>query len=180
MPLQPGSLPHPRKQLKQPAAGLRRGGSKPHEAGRRAEHHFAKRYDAPDGPTNENGRPLVHFRRQPGSGAFVGLKGDVLGDLVKLRILFEVKSWNKVNARGEKTVTFPFSFLEKLDDEAKQLDRIPIFIWHQKQSEEEWAVIRYSWLHEKLREYEMAIYQLEMQNTELLALLPDDVVQSSV
>lgn len=178
--LQPGAPPKPTKQPKEPKRGFQRGGRKPKDAGRRYEHRFATKFNEPDGPTDEKGKQLIHFRRQVGSGAFgkadPGLKGDILGDIVRLRLAFEAKSWDKINGRGEKTVTFPADFLYKIDEEAKTLNRDPIFVYHIKGDEEEWAVVRYSWLHEKLREYELYVYQLEHQLDEALALLPDSTV----
>lgn len=167
--LNPGATAKPEKRAKPERKGmLRSGGRKPKEAGRRYESRFVHKYDEPDGPTDQKGKPLISFRRVPGSGAFVTLPGDVLSELVSLNLVFELKSWDKLNARGEKTVTFPTSFLYKIDEEAKQLNRVPMFIYHTKGDEEEWAVIRYSWLHAKLREYELAIRDLTEQLEEAL------------
>lgn len=167
--LQPGAVPKPAKREKPAPKGLRRsGGRKPREQGRRYEQRFARKYDEPDGPTSTSGKPLIHYHRNPGSGAFVGLKGDVLAELVSLNLVFEAKSWTPVEGRGGKTVTFPASLLDKIDEEAKQLGRIPIFIYHVKGQEEEWAVVRYSWLHSKLREYELQIRSLTEQLEEAL------------
>lgn len=162
------AAPKPPKKEKKPRSPLSYGGKKPKEAGRRYELSFAKRYDEPDGPRSHTGKPLIHFRRRPGSGAFLELKGDILGDLVQLKLLFEAKSWHKMDGRGEKTVTFPASLLYKLDEEAKTEDRVPMFIYHIKNDSEEWAVIRYSWLHDKIRTYELAIRELTEQLEEAL------------
>ena len=166
--LNPGATAKPEKREKAPRVGLRSGGRKSKDAGRRYEQRFAQKYDEPDGPTSASGKPLVHYKRVPGSGAFVELKGDVLAEIGTLAIAFELKSWNKVDGRGEKTVTFPTSLLDKIDAEAKTLNRVPILIYHPKGSEEEWAVVRYSWLHERFREYELQIHALTEQLDEVL------------
>lgn len=162
-----GAPPKPVPREKSAPKGLRSAGRKPKEAGRRYEQRFVRKYDEPDGPTDAKGKPLINFRRVPGSGAFVTLPGDVLAELVSLNLVFELKSWDRVNARGEKTVTFPLRLLTKIDEEAKQLNRVPLLIYHQKNEEEEWAVVRYSWLHEKLRTYELAIRDLTEQLEEV-------------
>lgn len=161
--------PKPTKKEKKPRSPLSFGGKKPKEAGRRYELSFSKKYDEPDGPTWPSGKPMIYVRRRPGSGAFVELKGDILADIVKLRIMFEAKSWAQVDGRGEKTVTFPTSLLYKLDEEAKTEDRVPMLIYHVKNDSEEWAVIRYSWLHAKLRDYELQVQSLTEQLEEAMA-----------
>ena len=164
-----GPIPKPEKREKAPRQGLRRsGGKSPGESGRKYERHFVNKYDEPDGPKGTNGKPLIHFKRNPGSGAFVELKGDVLGDIVALKLMFELKTWAKHTARGEKTMTLPMEILYKLDEEAKTENRVPMLIYHTKGDSEEWAVIRYSWLHEKIRDYELQIRSLTMQVEELL------------
>jgi hypothetical protein len=166
--LNPGATAKPEKREKAPRVGLRSGGRKSKDAGRSYEQRFARRYDEPDGPTDAKGKPLVHFKRVPGSGAFVELKGDVLAEIVALNLAFELKSWNKVDGRGEKTVTFPASYLAKIEQEASVLNRHPIFIYHIKGDSEEWAVVKYSWLHSKFREYELQIRALTEQLEEAL------------
>ena len=164
-----GPIPKPEKREKAPRQGLRRsGGKSPGESGRKYERHFVNKYDEPDGPKASNGKPLIHFKRNPGSGAFVELKGDVLADIVSLKLMMELKTWAKVNARGEKTMTLPMSILYKLDEEAKTENRVPMLIYHTKTDKEEWAVVRYSWLHEKIRDYELQIRELTMQLEEAL------------
>ena len=158
-----GPLTKPVKAEKAPYKGLPRGGRKSKDSGRSYEQRFVRKYDQPDGPLDAKGKPLIHYHRVPGSGAFVTLPGDVLAELVTLNLAFELKSWNKVNGRGEKTVTFSSSLLDKIDEEAKQLNRVPLFVYHVKGESEEWAVVRYSWLHEKLRDYELQIRSLMEQ-----------------
>lgn len=134
-----GPNPKPKKKLKKPSVGLQRGGKKPREAGRRYEKSFAEKFG---------------YRRVVGSGAFAGvdptLSGDVVGEIGRLKILFELKSWDRVDGRGEKVVTFSVNLLDKIQKEAELLERIPIFIYHVKGSSDEWAVVNYQWLHDTL------------------------------
>ena len=153
-----GAIPKPTRIPKDSPRGLSRGGKRPKEAGRRFEARFAKKYDDP---------PLVKFRRQVGSGAFgkvdPGLLADVLGDIGSLLLAFEVKSWDRHDARGQKVLTIPSSVLYKLDLEAKTLNRHPVLIAHLKGDEEEWAVCRYSWLHSVLKELQRQVVALNAQ-----------------
>lgn len=145
-----GPIPKPRKKAK--TTGLSRGGRKPKEAGRRYERKFADQYG---------------FRRQVGSGAFgphnPDLLGDVIGDIGHLKLLFENKSWDKVDGRGEKVVSFPVALLTKISKEAELLGRIPIFIYHVKGASDEWAVVKYEWLHDTLMQLTQQIAELEAQ-----------------
>lgn len=134
-----GPIPKPRKKVKKSYQGLSRGGKKPREAGRRYEKSFAEKYG---------------YRRQVGSGAFAGvdpsLSGDVVGEIGRLKFLFELKSWDRVDGRGEKVVTFSVSLLDKIQKEAELLGKLPIFVYHVKGSSDEWAVVKYDWLHDTL------------------------------
>jgi hypothetical protein len=145
----------PPKKIKKPYAGLKRtplkrGGKKPKEAGRRYEKSFADKYG---------------YRRQVGSGAFGSadptLLGDVVGEIGRLRLLFELKSWDKVDGRGEKVVSFPSSLLDKISAEADLLGRLPIFIYHIKGASDEWAVVKYEWLHDTLTSLMKTIEEME-------------------
>ena len=91
------------------------------------------------------------------------LLGDVVGEIGRLRLLFELKSWTVVEGRGEKTVTFPLSLLEKIASEAEVLGRVPVFVYHVKNASNEWAVVEYSWLHKTISYYEETIAALEEQ-----------------
>ena len=148
-------VPKPPKKIKKPASGLgrspfKRGGKKPKEAGRRYEKSFADKYG---------------YRRQVGSGAFGAvdpmLLGDVVGEIGRLKLLFETKSWDKVDGRGEKVVSFPASLLDKISAEAALLGRTPIFIYHIKGASDEWAVVRYDWLHNTLTSLIKTIEEME-------------------
>jgi hypothetical protein len=118
---------------------MARGGRKPKEAGRRYEKSFADKYG---------------YHRQVGSGAFGALDptllGDVVGEIGRLKLLFETKSWDKVDGRGEKVVTFPVSLLDKISREAALLQKTPVFIYHVKGSTDEWAVVKWDWFHNLL------------------------------
>lgn len=145
-------VPKPQKKIKAPPKGLRRGGRKPKEAGRRYEKKFADTYG---------------FKRVLGSGAFGSqdptLNGDVSGEIGRLKLLFEAKSWDKVDGRGEKVISFPAALLAKIAKEAELLGRAPIFIYHLKGSTDEWAVVKYEWLHETLTSLWNQIEELERQ-----------------
>jgi len=157
-------VPKPSKTPKKSkAGGLARGGKKPKEAGRRFEARVVEKYNDP---------PLVKVKRQVGSGAFGKtdpmLLADLLIDIGRLKLAAEVKSWDKVNAKGEKTITVPAAVLYKLDAEAKVLGRDPVGILHMKGDSEEWCFIRMSWFVEKLKEYESTIINLQAQLEEAL------------
>jgi len=164
-----GPIPKPVKVEKAPYRGLPRGGKKSKDAGRSYEQRFTRKYDEPDGALDHNCKPLVHYHRVPGSGAFVTLPADVLAEIGSLNIAFELKSWLQLDGRGAKTVAFSASLLDKIDEEARQLNRVPMFVYHIKGDSEEWAVIRYSWLAEKLRDYEVQIRALTLQLEEAMA-----------
>lgn len=144
-------VPKPKKKVKAPPKPMR-GGRKPKEAGRRYEKKFADKYG---------------FKRVLGSGAFGAmdpmLNGDVSGEIGRLKILFEAKSWDKVDGRGEKVVSFSAALLDKIAKEAELLGRAPIFIYHIKNSTDEWAVVKYDWLHETLTNLMNQIDELERQ-----------------
>lgn len=141
-----GPIPKPKKILKQ------KGGRKPKETGRRYEKHFADKFG---------------YHRQVGSGAFGAvdptLLGDVTGEIGRLRLLFETKSWDKVDGRGEKVVTFSVSLLNKIAKEAELLERVPVFIYHVKGSTDEWAVVKWDWFHTILTGLMQEIAELEEQ-----------------
>src|SRR6266853_6246805 len=88
-------IPKPQKKIKNKVP-MKRGGTRPSEAGRRYEKEFADKYG---------------FHRQVGSGAFAAadmmLQGDITGEIGRLRLLFESKAWNMMNGKGEKIVSFP-------------------------------------------------------------------------
>lgn len=143
-----GPIPKPAKKVKNPRP-LGRGGRKPKEAGRRYEKAFADKYG---------------FQRQVGSGAFGVvdplLLGDVKGEIGSRKLLLECKSWEKVSGRGEKVVSFPAALLDKIAKEAELLGRSPVFIYHIKNSTDEWAVVKFSWLYELIEDYERQIEEL--------------------
>ncbi len=147
----------PEPKLKKVRKPLRRSTFNPKSSGRRAEKVFADRYG---------------FKRQIGSGAFGKLDpmlvGDIIGDIGRLKFLFENKSFEQYNSRGERTVTFPRAWLEKINLEAKSIGRLPMFIYHFKNSNEDWAVIRFDALYALLLEQENQIAALESQLEECL------------
>lgn len=171
------AVPKPEKQQKAAAKGLSRsGGRKPKEAGRRFEQRMVDKYTEAKSPLpcpNCGQLPLVYVKRQVGSGAFGKADPDLVGDLLlnigRLRLLAEAKSWNKTLASGEKTINVPASVLYKLDQEARQLGRDPIGLFHMKNDTEEWAFVRLDWLINNLREWERCIRDLDQQLEEALA-----------
>lgn len=144
-----GPIPKPKKKPKVSPKPMNRGGKKPKEAGRRYEKSFADKYS---------------FKRQVGSGAFgvadPMLLGDVTGSIGSKDFLFELKSWDKVSGRGEKTVSFPVALLEKISKEASLLGKAPCFIYHVKGASDEWAVVRFDWLYDLINDYERQIEEL--------------------
>jgi hypothetical protein len=143
-----GPILKPLKKIKEKKP-LKRGGAKPKEAGRRFEREFADRHD---------------MRRVVGSGAFGQidpmLQGDIVGEIGRLRLLMEAKSWNKVDGQGQKTVTFPLNLMDKIKKEAESLGREPILIFHPKNTNVELAIVPYSWLHNLISRWESEIKTL--------------------
>lgn len=141
-----GPIRKPTPKKKKPRKALGSGGRKPKEAGRRYEKSFAEKYG---------------HRTQLGSGAFgavdPSLVGDVLGEIGRLKLAFETKSWDKVDGKGEKVVSFHKSLLDKIEREAELLGRAPIFIYHIKNDTNEWAVVKYSWLQSLIEQWERDI-----------------------
>lgn len=127
-----------------------RGGKKPKEAGRRYERALAQKYG---------------FKTVLGSGAFGAvdptLQGDVVAKIGDLDMLLELKSLNKIDGRGEKIVNFPLSFLEKIDQEARSMNKVPGLIYHPKGSTQEYIVLRFDWFKEKIEDYMAQIEYLQ-------------------
>lgn len=114
--------------------------------------------------------PLVKMRRQVGSGAFGNvdpiLKGDIKGEIGRLLLLFEAKSWDQVDGRGAKTVSFPVALIDKIEAEALTEDRFPIFVYHPKGSQREIAFCYYDRLHALLKEAYRQLMAYESQLSE--------------
>ena len=127
-----------------------KGGKKPKDAGKRYERAFAQKND---------------FKRVVGSGAFgtvdPALQGDVGAKIGDLDMLLELKSLNKINGRGEKIVNFPLSFLEKIDQEARSMNKVPGLIYHPKGSTQEYIVLRFDWFKDKIEDYMAQIEHLQ-------------------
>lgn len=145
--LQPakGALPKPPKRRSKIAGG----GRAPKEAGRRKEREFANQYD---------------FTRVVGSGAFGPsdplLGGDIRGEVGTKKFLLEVKSWDKVNARGEKTINLPVSILDKIRQEAEVLTRYGGVIFHPKGTSRYIAIFDWNDFYELLKSQEEEIERL--------------------
>lgn len=126
-----------------------RGGKKPKDAGKRYERSFAQRYE---------------FKRVVGSGAFglvdPMLQGDVVAKVGTLDMLLELKSLTKVDGRGAKIINFPLSFLEKIEQEARSIGKVPGLVYHVKGSTQEYIVLRFDWFKELVEDYERQIKEL--------------------
>ena len=175
--LQPGAPPKPQKRPKSPPTGLRRGGAKPRESGRRYE---ASLRDATIARYEEDYPGMVAMERVIGSGAFgkvdATLKGDLrLGigperreDAKRLRALLEAKTWDQVDGRGEKTVTFSLSLIDKIIEEAAVLNRVPGFVYHPKNTSRHILCIDYFYVLDILVDQEAQITALTEQLEEAL------------
>lgn len=142
-------IPKPTPKPKKAPVGLRRGGRKPKDAGRRYEHSFA----------NKHG-----YKRIVGSGAFGALDpmllGDVSGEIGRVKFLAELKSYNRVDGRGSKVISFPVSILEKIKNEAILVNRVPLLIYHVKGATNEWAILDFDDLKSLIEGYEQEIERL--------------------
>lgn len=131
--------------------GIKSGGRKPKDAGRRQEREFAKKYD--------------EFTRVVGSGAFGGfdplLQGDLKGDIGRKKFLLEMKSWATVNAAGEKTINVPVSVLDKVRVEALPTDRHAGLVFHPKGTNRYIAIFDWDDFYELMVESENYIERLE-------------------
>lgn len=140
-----GPIPKPQPKIK--------GGKKPKQAGTRYERVFTQKH---------GGRRIV------GSGAFgvvdPMLKGDIAITIGDKDYLLESKSLNKINGRGEKTVTFPLSFIEKITEEAKTTGKIPGLIYHPKGSSDEYLFVKFAWFKELIEDYVRQIRELSDGN----------------
>jgi len=127
-----------------------KGGRKPKDAGKRYERSFAQKYG---------------YKRVVGSGAFglvdPTLQGDVVAQIGPLDMLLELKSLTKVDGRGEKTVNFPLLFLEKIEQEAASIGKIPGLVYHVKGDTKEYIVLRFDWFKELVEDYERQLEELE-------------------
>lgn len=126
-----------------------RGGRKPKDAGRRYERAFAQK---------------IGGKRVVGSGAFgvadPSLVGDVVAKVGRLDMLLELKSLFQLDGKGKRTVTFPLSWLEKIEKEATSVGKIPGFIYHPKGYPHEYIVLRFAWFKELIEDYERQIEEL--------------------
>ena len=130
-----------------------KGGRKPKNAGRRYERVFADKYGG---------------KRVVGSGAFgvvdPVLVGDVAVRVGELDMLMELKSLNQLNGRGERIVSFPLSWIEKIDREARSIGKIPGFIYHPKGSSDEYIVLNFAWFKELMEDYKRQIDELNKRD----------------
>lgn len=143
-PLQP--IPKPPKKAPRERSKLAGGGKKPREAGRRQEKAFADLYG---------------FTRVLMSGAAGALDptlaGDIRGEVGRKKFLLEMKAWNKVDARGEKTINLPLSILDKIRKESDNLARYGGVIYHPKGSSRYIAIFDWADFHSLLSEQEEII-----------------------
>lgn len=130
----------------------KRGGKSPRDSGIGFERKFVKKHG---------------YKRVVGSGAFglqdPMLKGDVEARIGDKDYLLETKNLNKVDGRGEKTVTFPLSFLEKITKEAEAKGRIPGLIYHPKGSSKDYLFVEFDWFKELVEDYVRQIKELQKE-----------------
>lgn len=141
------AIPRPTKRSKKP--GARPGGNKYKDRSRAQESRIAKRL-------TESTR--IPFERVPMSGARknVGLDGDVRSDGREkekyARWLLELKNKEVTNAKGTKQVTFELDWLEQIDREAKQDNRLPAFVYQYTNDSRYWVVLELGVFEELLKE----------------------------
>jgi hypothetical protein len=135
-----------------------KGGRKPKDAGKRYERSFSQKYGG---------------KRVVGSGAFglvdPTLQGDVMIKIGPLDMLLELKSLTKVDGRGQKIVNFPLAFLEKIEQEAKSIGKVPGLIYHAKGDTKEYLIVRFDFFKVLVEDYERQLEELEDRYDALLA-----------
>jgi hypothetical protein len=147
----------PKKEKRQPSSllrtGIKRGGRKPKDSGRRQEREFANKYE--------------EFTRVVGSGAFGNfdpmLKGDLKGIIGRKPFLLEMKSWATVNALGEKTINIPLSVLDKVRIEGETEGRYAGVVFHPKGTSRYIAIFDWDDFYAIFKEQEEYILRLEVE-----------------
>jgi hypothetical protein len=131
--------------------GIKRGGRKPKDAGRRQEREFANKYE--------------EFTRVVGSGAFGNfdpvLKGDLKGRIGRKPFLLEMKSWATVDATGAKTINLPLHVLDKVRIEGLTENQYAGVVFHPKGTTRYIAIFDWEDFYNLFKEQEEYIARLE-------------------
>ena len=100
-----------------------------------------------------------------GSGAFGAadplLGGDIRADVGRKKFLLEMKAWEKVDAKGQKTINLPVSILDKIRKESEVVARYGGVIYHPKGTNRYLAIFDWVDFFELLTEQEEYIAKLE-------------------
>lgn len=91
------------------------------------------------------------------------LGGDIRGEIGRKKFLLEMKAWEKVDARGEKTINIPISILDKIRKESEILARYGGVIYHPKGTNRYIAIFDWVDFFELLTETEDYIFRLESE-----------------
>lgn len=172
LPFTPAPKPEPKKKK----AKHRLGGAKSSESGKRYEREFVNETKE----RHKDKADLLTVSRVVGSGAFGKtdpyLEGDIkisMGratrvDAKRLRLLLETKAYDKFDGRGERTITFPLDFIDKIIKEADRTTRIPGLVYHPKNTNREILAIDVHYVLDCLLEQEKYIAELESQLEEVI------------
>lgn len=114
-------------------------------------------------PTVKQYNEIREARRQVRSGAIWFMPGDVADTVV----LVECKERSSVTAKGEKSITIPKSWLDKLDDEARFAGKYPTFAFRYKNDDTIYSINRFEVLEDMVTEIKF----LRMENERLKAEL---------
>lgn len=110
-------------------------------------------------PTTKQYNEMREARRQVRSGAIWFMPGDVTDTI----ILAECKERSTVTARGEKSITIPKAWLNKLEDEAESEGKYPTFAFRYKDDTQIYAINKF----EVLEEMVLEIKYLRLENERL-------------
>lgn len=99
-------------------------------------------------PTTKQYNDMREARRQARSGAIWFMPGDVTDTV----ILAECKERSATTAKGEKSITIPKSWLEKLDEEAKLDGKYPTFAFRYKNDDAIYSINHFETLEEMVLE----------------------------
>lgn len=115
-------------------------------------------------PTTKQYNDMREARRQTRSGAIWFMPGDVTDTI----ILAECKERSAVTAKGEKSITIPKSWLDKLDEEAKLDGKYPTFAFRYKNDDAIYSINHFEVLEEMVLEIKyLRIENERMNNAEL-------------
>lgn len=121
-------------------------------------------------PTTKQYNESRNARRQIRSGAIWFMPGDV-ADTV---ILAECKERSTTTAKGEKTITVPKEWLDKLDEEAELMGKYPTFAFRYKNDVNIYSINHFEVLEEMVLEIKylrLEKIRLEEENKKLKKVL---------